>query len=361
MPVVFTVVSRNHLYRARVLMEDVRRHLPAARQIVCLTDDAAGLFDPAHEPFELLPLRDYAPPDCRHLAFALPVYAFCCALKAHATRYLLEHTGGEPLIYLDSDTRLYAPPVELLEAVARHDLVLTPHVLFPEKNSPANMDVTLSGAFNAGLFAVAPSAEALRLVGWWAAQMSSPERVSERFVFDQVWLSLMPAFSAGAHVLRHPGYNVAYWNLHERPLQAAGPEWRVAGVPLVVFHFSGLQLDRPEELAATQAPFFPLPDARWRHLGVDYAAALEAAGRSACEAWGYEFDRFRDGKALRPSHRRYFLQALWGRLDPGADPFDPTLGMPKTGLRSLYHADHPITRVYRWVRFLPSKLVQALR
>lgn len=361
MLIVFTVVSRNHLHRARVLMADARRHLPDARLIVCLADDADGLLDAQAESFELLPLEDYAPHGHLHLAFALPVYAFCCALKVHATRHLAEKFPASPLLYLDSDTRLYSPPGDLLAALERHDFVVTPHLIFPDRNAPANLAIALAGAYNAGVFGVAPSEGAKLAVAWWAAQMVSPERVAERFIFDQVWLGLVPGFCSSAHVLRHPGYNVAYWNLHERPLESDSPSWRVAGHPLVVFHFSGLAADQPAELAGSQAPHFPVPDARWRRLGVDYIAALEAAGAATCARWGYQFGTFRDGKPITIHHRRYFVQTLWSRLAPDADPFDPGLAAPASGLRSLYNADHPVTLGYRRLRALPRAMASVFR
>lgn len=349
---VFTVVTRNHLHRARVLMADVARHLPEARRVVYLADDAAGFVEAGREPFEVVAPTAYAPALYRHLAFALPVYGLCCVLKPNAAAHLQSIRPTDTLLYLDSDTRLYARPEALLAAVERHAIVLTPHLIDPAKNRRMNTAIALSGTFNAGIFALAPCAIAREFVSWWRGQLEDPFRASKEFYFDQVWIGLAPALFDDVHALRHPGYNVAYWNLHERPLEA-GTEpgrWRVAGEPLVVYHFSGFDPNQPGVLAGKLGHLFIQPDARWSTLGIDYVETLQAAGARECESWGYEFAAFGDGKPIQPIHRRYFTQVLWGNLDGSADPFDPSLAAPSSGLRSLYHADHPLTRLYRRIR-----------
>lgn len=349
---VFTVVTRNHLHRARVLMADVARHLPDARRVVYLADDPAQFIDPAKEPFEIVVPSAYAPAPYRHLAFALPVYGLCCILKPNAAAHLQRTRPADTLLYLDSDTRLYTRPDALLAAVERHAIVLTPHLIDPAKNTRMNTAIALSGTFNAGIFALAPSPTARDFITWWRGQLDDPFRASREFYFDQVWIGLAPALFDDVFSLRHPGYNVAYWNLHERPLEpgSIAGAWRVAGESLVVYHFSGFDPGQPAVLAGKLGHLFIQPDPRWSELGIDYVQRLNAAGAQECDSWGYQFASFSDGKPVSPLHRRYFVQVLWGNLASSADPFDPSLAAPSAGLRSLYNADHPLTRLYRRLR-----------
>ena len=55
------------------------------------------------------------------------------------------------------------------------------------------------------------------------------------------------------HLLRDPGFNVAYWNLPTRPVsRSATARWSSTATPLRLFHFSGFDPDAPAP--ALQAP-----------------------------------------------------------------------------------------------------------
>ena len=57
---------------------------------------------------------------------------------------------------------------------------------------------------------------------------------------DQRWLDLLVPSCDAIAVLRDPGLNVAYWNLHERKLEVDHKNaWTVNDHPVKFFHFSG--------------------------------------------------------------------------------------------------------------------------
>lgn len=330
-------------------MTDVAQHLPSARRVVFLADDPAGLFDPSVEPFEILLPPAFAPSDHRPFAFALSSTAYCCFLKSHAVKYLRRTHHQQALIYLDSDTRLYSPPTELLAAIEDHPVVLTPHLLEASRNQPAASSTVQYGTYNAGVIGLGADVEADRFLTWWSAQFTDPHRAGTDFLYDQVWLNLVPSLFPGTLVLRHPGYNVAYWNLHERDLSpvSAASEWSVNGQPLVIFHFSGFRREDAANLAGKSRPHFPAPDPRWAKLGISYAERLREFGADVCEQWEYGFARFRDGKCVTPEHRAHYSQRYWTNRLPNADPFDPASGQFGRGLKSLYYVDHPVSRGVR--------------
>jgi len=67
---------------------------------------------------------------------------------------------------------------------------------------------------------------------------------------DQAWLSSLPfVFHDLTYLSRHPGLNVAYWNLDERHLTRSDETILVNGYPLLFFHFSGYDRTNPTFLS----------------------------------------------------------------------------------------------------------------
>lgn len=350
MVVTFTIVTRDHLHRARVLMDSVREHIPEALRYVVLADNPGTAFDVKGEIFSVISPRELAFPRHRALAFALDPASFCYALKAFSAQHLRRAHPDAVVIYFDSDTALYARPTELIDATSSHPVVLTPHLLEPMRNAPAKCETMRSGAYNGGLFAVAASPRAGEFLDWWHAQLCIPDNVHADWNHDQGWLNLVPGFFPDAKILRHPGYNVAFWNLHERPLtEGLGGELRAAGERLVLFHFSYFDTRRPDLLVARFG--ISPPNDIVRALLARYAQQLKEAGESECTGWGTELRTFQDGRPITSQHREYFRQRFWNHIPADADPFDPTFtsgGL--TGLKSLYRADHWLTRALRRLR-----------
>jgi hypothetical protein len=218
---VFTIVSCNYLAEARMLMDSVKEFLPEAGRTVFFIDDWAGKFDPAAEDFECVAAWKTSMPRYRHFAFAYSPGEFCFALKPFCARYLFDHTPAQSLIYVDSDMLFLARPDALLESLRGHPIVLAPHKLRAAEKTE-HFNIVRAGAFNAGFFAVSRSAQADEFLRWWGEQMIEPGNMTQDWFFDQGWLDLVPSYFAGTEILRHPGYNVAFWNLIERRVSRSG-------------------------------------------------------------------------------------------------------------------------------------------
>jgi hypothetical protein len=73
---------------------------------------------------------------------------------------------------------------------------------------------------------------------------------------DQIWINFVPLFFKKVHVLMHPGYNMAYWNLHERKLTKANNQYLVNDrEKLVFFHYSGFKTEIPNTISKYQNRF----------------------------------------------------------------------------------------------------------
>jgi hypothetical protein len=359
--IVYTIVTSNCLFQARTLMESVAKHWPDAGRRVVIVDgsDEVGANS---EGFEVIAGDRLGLPRFRHHAFLLDGVSLCCLLKPLAALHLLESEGPDALVYLDGDTCLYARPDALLEALEQFPIVLTPHVLAPLPPGQIRDDFNLlrSGAFNAGCFALRAGPVARRFLGWWGGNLDQPGHVSPAWSYDQAWLNLTPLFFPELGILRDPGYNVAYWNLYERPLTADETGTvRVAGLhPLVLFHFSFFRADRPDVFAYRGNVHLRIETEPLRSLARAYAERLSAHGRQTLQAQPYRYDRFTDGTPVTALHRAYYAARAAGATDRDGDPFDPAFAPPGCrGLKAVYRANHWLVRSLRWFRLLGRTLL----
>lgn len=305
---IFTICSRNYLAYALTLQRSVKTHEPDTPFFIYLADDP---LDPGMAPdVQIIPARDLGLPMLLDMAFRYTVMEFNTAIKADCFLDLLTRRGFDAAIYLDPDIQVFAPLAEVDSAFRNGaSAVLTPHVLGPLAPGvqPAEADIMQSGIFNLGFGAFAATPESLAFIEWWAGKLhtecySAPEK--GMFV-DQRLVDFAPAFIANLGILRHRGYNVAYWNLARRQVTAIGTGWKVNEEPLVFFHFSGV-----------------VPGARGvvsKHLGAGpqdasdavfslihaYQDSLSAAGHAHWSAIPYAFGRFRDGSPILPPMRRH--------------------------------------------------------
>src|SRR4051812_6983720 len=117
--VIFSIVTRNRLHLARVLMETVATVYPEAERHVLVVDPADGLFDTTAEAFTVTFGRDLKLPRFEEFAFVNDALSLCCLLKPAFAQHLLERSVADIAIYLDSDMLLHARPTSLLELLQK--------------------------------------------------------------------------------------------------------------------------------------------------------------------------------------------------------------------------------------------------
>ncbi|MDQ3880665.1 MAG: glycosyltransferase, partial [Chloroflexota bacterium] len=109
--------------------------------------------------------------------------------------------------------------------------------------------------------------------------------------------------------LRDPGYNVAYWNLHDRRVESADGGYLAAGRPLRFFHFSGFDPNRPDVLSRHQNRIDLNSDPVLLELCRSYAEELHGAGLNEARRWRYDYAALPDGSRLDVRLRRLLRQA----------------------------------------------------
>ena len=254
-----TIIAKNYVAFARVLAASYLEQHPQSRFHVLIIDDHEDHIDPAAERFEVVSVDELGIDGFDEMAGLYDVLELSTAVKPWLMRHLLARAGdGGGVLYLDPDMRLYQPLTELFAQVRAHDVVLCPHNLEPmprDGRRPTEQDILIAGVYNLGFLGLRAGEPAERMLDWWSERLRrdcivDPER---GFFVDQRWMDLTPGLTERFHVVRDPGFNVAYWNLSERPVSHRDGAWWVKGdVPLRLFHFSGLDPLRPDRLSKHQ-------------------------------------------------------------------------------------------------------------
>ena len=270
MTLAFTICSVNYLAQARTLGDSLRQTNPDWQFVIGLVDDLKT----ANLPANLLPTY----PMLEVAALGIPDFAGMCAryditelntaVKPFFIDYFFQSQPGpdrpNSVIYFDPDIIVFQPLTRLENALKTNSLVLTPHTIAPTPDweTPNEQHHLNTGIFNLGFIGLRNDDTARRFVSWWQQRLAYECRIDlcEGLFVDQQWVNFAPIYYDNVLIEKHIGYNVAYWNIHERTLTQQGGTWQVQAtdgntVPLQFFHYSGYGVQKPNEISKYQTRY----------------------------------------------------------------------------------------------------------
>ena len=301
----FTICARNYLAYALTLRDSVLEHLPHADFIIFLADE--GIVEDDISRYTVS-IRELGHPNLEKMAFQYTLMEFATAIKPMCFLYLLEKKEYSSAIYLDPDIQIFAPLHEVEEKLSSGtSCVLTPHIMQPlqDTHRPSEVDILQSGTFNLGFAGFSNSQESYDFLRWWDSKLQNfcyNEPEYGLFV-DQKFMDMAPSFLKNLVILRHPGYNVAYWNLKNRRISKNTNGWQVDGQPLVFFHFSGVSPENPTTFSKHQDRFTLENIGPVKGLLLNYIEQLKLHNHSDWTAIPYAFGFFSDGTPIPPIMR----------------------------------------------------------
>lgn len=321
-----TIISRNYLAFARVLARSFHAHHPGQAFFTLLVDRKKANDNFANEPFEVLYVEDIGVPDFLITAFRFDILELNTNVKPTLLKYLFRHTQSEKLIYVDPDIYFFRSASRVFDLLDTNSMIVTPHCVEPIHDSlrPSEQDFLKAGVFNLGFIALRKTDETLRMLDWWENRCLSLgfNDVRDGLFVDQCWINFLPCFFDSVLVLKDRGYNMAYWNLHERELSKGNEGWLVNGhSPLVFFHFSGIELHNADgEISRYQNRFSLASRTDLAEIFSFYRREVLAAGYDeANREYRYSFGFFSDGTPISLLSRRICWQE--GAEAFGSDPF----------------------------------------
>ena len=156
-----------------------------------------------------------------------------------ALRWMLRRVAaGDRVVYVDADLGFFSDLAALWDEMGEAAIAISPH-----RYSAPMRRMARYGTFNAGFVALRNTAEGLRCADdWsdeclaWCHQQCTPDG---RYM-NQGYLDAWPRRYSSVVCLAHPGHNLGIWNIDSYGLSLTQGRLRIAGQPLLFFHFSGL-------------------------------------------------------------------------------------------------------------------------
>jgi hypothetical protein len=278
-----TYFDQRYLARGVALHQSLRQHCPISRLwILCLDEMCFRVLrELALEAVSLIRLEqveDHFPElTTAKQNRSLIEYYFTCTPCLPS--YLFDREiGDEWLTYLDSDLYFYGSPEEVYAEMEGKSIAITPH-----RWTPDLIHMERFGIYNIGWVSFRGDMRGRVCLDWYRDQCIEwcYDRPEDGRCGDQKYLDDWPSRFPGTVVIRHPGCNLASWNVDNYEIRRDGPSFSVSGAELVCFHFHGLTFPSPRaaEYRLQLGPHHLRPSAPVRDICERYLNAVALAER----------------------------------------------------------------------------------
>ncbi len=257
----FTICANNYLAHAKTLAISYKAQHPDHTFVIAILDAPCSEIDyNTLGADEVLWIPEMLPELIENLKNTYGIAELCTVVKPELFASLFAR-GYKNVLYIDPDIKVFSPLKEVFTALKTNQMVLTPHICSPtgEVGHPLDKDLMRTGIYNLGFLAVKHTPEIVEFVAWWDKRVKAfgYHDLKKGFFYDQIWLGYGPAFLDKVYVLRHLGYNVANWNLHERNILSVNGQYFINDdhTPLRFFHYSHFKMENLPAIASYNQNF----------------------------------------------------------------------------------------------------------
>ena len=270
MNIAFTLCSNNYLAQAKVLADSFLKFNNDFEFIIGLVDKCSDEVDYSFfRPATILTVDEIGISEFNLLHNKYNIVELNTAVKPFYFSYFFDQKAAK-VIYLDPDILVFAKFDEVLNLLNEHAIILTPQACTPidDNHAPSDIDLLGTGIFNLGFIALKQNDEVTAFLGWWQKRIMKYgfAKQQENMFYDQLLINLVPVFFSNYFILKHPGYNMAAWNMHERNVTTYEEDTVIINekYELVFFHYSGYKINDPETICiySSRYSFDARPDVK---------------------------------------------------------------------------------------------------
>ncbi len=262
MNLAFTICSNNYLAHAKTLGDSFLEFHPDIKFIIGLVDKFDLEFDYSFfSAFDIILVEDIAVPNFEELIEKYNITELNTAVKPSYLQHLFKEYNAKKVLYIDPDVIVMSSFNEVFDILDSKNIVITPHMCSPidDEFGPNDYDVLGGGVYNLGFIGLSEYEQVKTFIDWWNYRVvkygyNSPQN---GMFYDQLWIHYVPCFFDNYHVLKHLGYNMANWNLHEREITFQDDvNFIINGnYSLRFFHFSGYKFQKPDVISGYQTRY----------------------------------------------------------------------------------------------------------
>lgn len=306
-----TIICRNYRAQARVLTASFAESGNCGERVVLVLDDDEDSPVLDEHLYRTVRPRDLRIPRFDAMAGYYDALELSTAVKPWLLDWMIREYGGYgPVAYFDPDIEFVTPMQELLGLLRETSIVVTPHMTAParlDRHVPTEQALLLAGTYNLGFIALNGGRGGIGpFLDWWKERLERGCLVDppHGYFVDQRYIDFVPGMFDDVGILRHAGYNVAYWNLQSRPLtRSTGGELLAAEEPVRFMHFSGFDPRKPGHVSKHQDRISLVEGTVLASVFASYGERLLNAGFCDFAGIPYAFDQSVSGRRVTKAVR----------------------------------------------------------
>lgn len=237
------------------------------------------------------------------MEFKYTIVEFNTSVKPAFYKFLFSK-GYDNVIYLDPDIESYSNFSYLDSLLKQNNIVLTPHKCTSVQSTFfRDNDFLNNGIYNFGFIAMHKSEQTDLFLEWWDSALRNACYLdySNGMATDQIWGNLVPVYFDGVYISKHPGMNLAFWNIDERKIQI-NDKINVNEQELLFIHFSSLSIGCNDELLKIIYNISP----EFKYIYENHIKSVQSYKYTEYSKIPYKYNNYQNGVFISKEERRLF-------------------------------------------------------